>query len=93
MMEEISIERKTDLLDGWEFEVVVGEDSDTTTHLVILDQAAWEPFADLYDTPDELIQSSFEFLLQREPKESIQEEFELPEIARHFPEFQEEMLV
>jgi hypothetical protein len=38
-------------------------------------------------TPEELIRSSFKFLLEREPKESILESFELPTISRYFPEY------
>jgi hypothetical protein len=38
--------------------------------------------------PEELIRSSFEFLLEREPKESILSSFELPVIQRYFPEYE-----
>jgi hypothetical protein len=38
---------------------------------------------------DELIQASFEFLLQREPPSSILADFELSTIERYFPEFRE----
>ncbi|MEX1111943.1 MAG: hypothetical protein WEC84_00620 [Candidatus Andersenbacteria bacterium] len=92
MMEEVSIEKKHETSDGWEFEVLVGEGSDTTTHLVTIEENFWEPFAEIYDSPDELISASFEFLLQREPKESILTEFDLTEITTHFPEYQEELL-
>ena len=37
---------------------------------------------------EDLIQSSFEFLLEREPKESILRKFDLPVIARYFPEYE-----
>ena len=37
---------------------------------------------------EELIGASFEFLLEREPKESILSEFDLPVIGRYFPEYQ-----
>ncbi|MEE8490230.1 MAG: hypothetical protein V3S60_01200 [Acidimicrobiia bacterium] len=36
---------------------------------------------------EELIEASFGFLLEREPKESILSEFELPVIGRYFPEY------
>jgi hypothetical protein len=38
-------------------------------------------------TAEELIEASFEFLLEREPKESILSEFELSVIGRYFPEY------
>jgi hypothetical protein len=37
--------------------------------------------------PERLIRASFEFLLEREPKESILARFELPVIERYFPEY------
>lgn len=36
---------------------------------------------------EQLIEASFEFLLEREPKESILSEFELPVISRYFPDY------
>ncbi len=36
---------------------------------------------------ERLIEVSFEFLLEREPKESILRKFELPVIERYFPEY------
>jgi hypothetical protein len=41
--------------------------------------------------PKELVEKSFEFLLAREPKESILKQFNLMEIARYFPEYESEI--
>lgn len=38
--------------------------------------------------PSDLVRRSFEFLLAREPKESILRSFELPVIGRYFPEYE-----
>ncbi|HEX5108816.1 MAG TPA: hypothetical protein VFV95_10235 [Vicinamibacterales bacterium] len=38
-------------------------------------------------TPEELLEASFTFLLEREPKESILARFELPVIERYFPDY------
>jgi hypothetical protein len=38
-----------------------------------------------------LVRLSFEFLLEREPKESILGSFDLPVIGRYFPEFEREV--
>ena len=38
-------------------------------------------------TPEELLEASFEFLLEREPKEAILRRFDLPVIERYFPEY------
>ena len=42
-------------------------------------------------TAEELIQASFEFLLEREPKESILRRFELTVIGKYFPEYRNEI--
>jgi bifunctional DNA-binding transcriptional regulator/antitoxin component of YhaV-PrlF toxin-antitoxin module len=39
----------------------------------------------------EVVRASFEFLLEREPKESIMRSFELPVIERYFPEYPDEI--
>lgn len=41
-------------------------------------------------TPEELIRRSFRFLLEREPKESILPRFAITDIARYFPEYEEQ---
>jgi hypothetical protein len=41
--------------------------------------------------PARLIEASFEFLLEREPKESILARFDLPVIERYFPEYPREI--
>jgi hypothetical protein len=38
--------------------------------------------------PERLVQASFEFLLEREPKEAILRQFELADIGRYFPEYE-----
>jgi hypothetical protein len=40
---------------------------------------------------ERLIETSFEFLLEREPKESILSRFDLPVIERYFPEYPREI--
>ena len=41
------------------------------------------------ESAERLLIASFEFLLEREPKESILRSFELGDIARYFPEYAE----
>jgi hypothetical protein len=72
------------------FIVTVDEGRSSTTHQVTLwpsDLARYAPGA----TPEALIEASFEFLLAREPKESILRAFELPVIERYFPEYPTDM--
>ena len=37
--------------------------------------------------PERVVEASFEFLLEREPKEAILSQFALPVIERYFPEY------
>jgi hypothetical protein len=42
-------------------------------------------------SPEELVRISFEFLLEREPRQSIMRSFELPIIGRFFGDYRDEM--
>lgn len=72
---------------GGRFQVEVIEVSSSTRHTVTVSpesirRLGWK------GTPEELIRKSFDFLLQREPKESILSEFEISAIGRYFPEYE-----
>jgi hypothetical protein len=77
-------------VDDTTYRVTVSEASGSSEHLVTLsaeDAARLGP-----GVPEtELIRASFEFLLEREPKESILGAFELPVIARYFPSYPDEI--
>ena len=66
--------------------VTVDEGTSSTTHQVTVWPSDIERYAP-GATPEELLEASFEFLLEREPKESILTRFELPVIERYFPEY------
>lgn len=72
------------------FRVEVDEGGSSSEHQVTVDD---EDFARLPDrtTPEELIEASFRFLLDREPKESILSRFKLSVISRYFPEYPDEI--
>ncbi len=71
------------------FEVVVEEErGDKTTHKVSLKEDYYNKLANNKSTPEDLIKRSFEFLLTREPKESILGEFDLSVIQEYFPEYE-----
>ena len=42
-------------------------------------------------TPEHCIEAAFQFLLDREPKESILRRFDIAVISRYFPEFEREL--
>ena len=74
------------------FRVVVTEGSSQTTHVVTAGAAYCERLTGGAASAVELIRRSFEFLLEREPKESILSAFELPVIGRYFPEYEGEIM-
>jgi hypothetical protein len=71
---------------GETYDVTVDDGRGSTHHEV----AVWPSDVERYapgSTPEALIEASFEFLLEREPKEAILRRFELPAIERYFPEY------
>ena len=56
-----------------------------------LDDEYWQDLTGGKITKEELIEKSFKFLLEREPKESILPRFNLRVINQYFPEFEEEI--
>jgi hypothetical protein len=73
---------------GWACTVTVGEDAAATEHHVEVDRAVLDDLAP-GASPEELVRASFEFLLAREPRESIMRAFELPIISRFFADYPE----
>jgi hypothetical protein len=78
-------------VDATHFRVHVVESGSHSTHQVTLEPKDRARFAGDAVTPEELIRKSFEFLLEREPKESILGRFDLPVISRYFPEYEREI--
>jgi hypothetical protein len=72
--------------DGWTCDVVVGEDPAATRHRVTVRRADLDRLAP-GSTPDRLVEASFGFLLEREPRTSILREFDVTEIGRYFSEY------
>ncbi len=74
-----------------EYRVIVRESGDQTEHLVIAPAEYCESLTGGTIPVADLLRLSFEFLLDREPKESILRRFELPVIGRYFPEYEQAM--
>jgi hypothetical protein len=77
--------------DGWTLTVTVAEGDGRTEHTVTLTSEAYNRLSGGQSAPEELVRRSFEFLLEREPKESILREFDLTVISRYFPEYEAEI--
>ncbi len=72
------------------FQVGVQEGAIRTIHHVTATPADVERYG-AGASVERLIKASFEFLLEREPKESILSAFALPVIERYFPEYPKEI--
>jgi len=68
--------------------VTVAEGSSQTKHNITLAESYYQKLTGGKITKEELIKKSFEFLLERESKESILSSFDLPLINRYFPEYE-----
>jgi hypothetical protein len=77
--------------DASEFHVRVIEGGTESSHRVTLSSKDYTRLTAGRIEPEELVRRSFEFLLEREPKESILSRFELSVISRYFPEFEPEI--
>lgn len=86
-MEKITIQSQKDTPNGWELDVVVGEGNDTSQHSVTVDKD-YAASLNVGDSPvDKIVETSFEFLLAREPKSSILRSFSLDVIEEYFSEY------
>jgi len=86
-MDKITVNKK----DDFEFEVTVGTGSTTTLHTVTVDENYWQKLTGGKIQPEKLVKKSFEFLLERESKESILSKFNLSVIQKYFTEYEEEI--
>jgi bifunctional DNA-binding transcriptional regulator/antitoxin component of YhaV-PrlF toxin-antitoxin module len=71
--------------------VTVRDDGGATEHAVTVPDAYLEELGLADVDRATLVDESFRFLLEREPKESIMRSFELPVIERYFSEFPDEI--
>lgn len=70
------------------FDVKVEEENSQSEHTVTLDDQFHKKLTGGIIPKEEVIKKSFEFLLEREPKESIMSNFDLKVITRFFPEYE-----
>ena len=87
----MSVRIEVDTIDASRFRVRVIEGRSKSAHEVTLDPAYSAKVAAETVPPEALIRKSFEFLLEREPKESILGRFDLAVINRYFPEYEREI--
>lgn len=75
---------------GWRAEVVVGGEDDATAHTVSLSRTLATKLSGQDDPdPREILVKTFDFLLHKEPKESILQEFDVSTVSTFFPDFEQ----
>jgi ribosome-associated toxin RatA of RatAB toxin-antitoxin module len=77
--------------DTYHCTVTVKEGNKSTRHNVKVSREDFERLTGGDTTPEALVRASFEFLLERESKESILRSFDLMTINRYFPEYEREI--
>ena len=77
--------------DAWECRVTVADGKSQTVYTVTVERTYRDKLVGTEVTVEQLARKSFEFLLAREPKESILRSFNLPVIGRYFPEYEREI--
>ena len=77
--------------DASRFRVRVIDGGSQSTHQVTLNPKDHARLAGSAVEPQDLVRKSFEFLLEREPKESILSRFDVSLISRYFPEYESEI--
>ena len=78
--------------ESWAFQVTVSGGGGQTSHRVTMSRNTYQQLTGEMCTPEELVRRSFEFLLEREPRESILREFEITVISRYFPDYEHEII-
>ncbi len=79
---------RVDPADPGRFRVTITEDASQSAHTVSLSAGYYEKLTQREVSQEVLIEQSFRFLLEHEPKESILREFDLPLIGHYFPDYE-----
>lgn len=83
--------KRTSEGDPLEFEVILRVGGGETRHHVTMARDTYERLTMGTHTPEHCVTAAFQFLLDREPKESILSHFDITVISRYFPEFEREL--
>ncbi len=71
---------------GWHFLVTISDEKGQSQHNVHVDKDFLMRIGQDHN-PEKVVKSSFEFLLERQPKEAILQEFDITTISHFFPDF------
>jgi hypothetical protein len=88
-MAEIEVTRSHEGADELTLTVRVVEGGSRTEHLVTVTRSDLDRLADPNEGAEDFVRRCFQFLLEREPKQSILPRFDLSVIGSYFPDFEE----
>ena len=81
---------QTNSEDPLEFTVTVTGSGGETQHEVTMTQLTYEQLTGSQVSPESCVEAAFEFLLEREPQDSILTSFDVTAISTYYPEFETE---
>ena len=88
---EIQIEQAGEGGGATRFLVTVSEPGTSSTHEVTVTDGDYRRLGEGFDSYENFVRASFEFLLERESKESILGRFDMADISKYFPEYEREI--
>ena len=91
-MAEITVQPSDRQSDTSTFHVGIRDEDSSTEHHITLSAGDYDRLGSKFRTPEDFVRACFEFLLEREPKESILRRFDVSVISRYFPEFEPTIL-
>ena len=91
-MADIAVTRTNEGDDAFTFEVGVSEAGSSSRHVVTLARSDFDAQGDRFSEPEDFVRRCIEYLLEREPKESILASFDVHDIGTYFPEFNRDVL-
>ena len=86
-MNKISVKRVNEDKSKFTFNVEVREGASKTKHVVTMTKRFYVSL-ETEKSPETVVKKSFEFLLERESKDSILAEFDITVISKYFPEYE-----
>jgi len=77
--------------EGWTFLVEIGHGDGLVEYFIDVDKDYWARLTNRRVEPMDLIKATFNFLLDKEPKELILKKFNIADISGFFPSYENEM--
>jgi len=88
---QVDVDKIKEWDDKYVFEVLLDENDQKPPFEVTLIKKYYEKLTEGKVSPEVLVEASFRFLVEREPKEAIFQTFDISSIARYFPEYEKEI--